>query len=83
MQKYSLGLVVVEVATDVILPEMGGSWRALRNGDFSELRLSAVPYEFSSLVMSMLDPLPSNRPSTETIVTTPFVSSASSPGSRN
>lgn len=38
---FSLGLVIMEAACNVVLPDNGPSWQALRHGDFSSIALIA------------------------------------------
>lgn len=47
---FSLGLMVVEIATNVILPDNGNAWHKLRSGDLSDAgRLSSTDIHSESL----------------------------------
>jgi hypothetical protein len=59
---FSLGLVILELLTDIELPAHGPSWQKLRHGDFSELPLDGVSSELQSLIRRMLNPESGARP---------------------
>lgn len=47
---FSLGLMVVEIAANVVLPDNGNAWHKLRSGDFSDAgKLSATDIHSESL----------------------------------
>lgn len=47
---FSLGLIVVEIAANVVLPDNGNAWHKLRSGDLSDAgRLSATDIHSESL----------------------------------
>ncbi|PJF17605.1 WEE protein kinase [Paramicrosporidium saccamoebae] len=59
---FSLGLLILELATDVELPSQGASWQNLRHGDFSELSFDDISSALNQLIKDMTDPDPSKRP---------------------
>jgi serine/threonine protein kinase len=59
---FSLGLLVLELATDVELPAQGPSWQNLRQGDFSELSLDTLSTPLAQMIKQMTNPEPTQRP---------------------
>ncbi|CAO3696744.1 unnamed protein product [Umbelopsis ramanniana] len=54
---FSLGLILLEMAANIILPENGQGWQMLRAGDFSNCHeLSNVSSELQLLISKMLHP---------------------------
>lgn len=65
---FSLGLLILELATDVELPSQGVSWQNLRHGDFSELSFEDVSGALNQLIKDMTDPDPVKRPTVEQVL---------------
>lgn len=65
---FSLGLIILELAADVVLPDDGELWHSLRVGDFVDIDLSGVSPELRTCIMSMLHPNPMNRPSSTDLI---------------
>lgn len=65
---FSLGLIALELAADVVLPSEGDSWTALRRGDFGMLNLDDISPDLSSLITAMLSAHPSERPTAEQVI---------------
>ena len=65
---FSLGLLALELATDVELPSQGTSWQNLRHGDYSELDFNDVSDALGHLIREMTDPDPFQRPAIEEIL---------------
>lgn len=59
---FSLGLVTLELAADVVLPGEGPSWFALRHSDLSEIIFEDISSDLICLIRDMLEPNPSKRP---------------------
>lgn len=60
---------MVEISTNLFLPESGKEWNELRNGIFGRIAFPPhIPASFASLILAMLNPEPNNRPSAEFIV---------------
>jgi len=70
---YSLGLIALEVAANVILPDNGPDWLRIRHGDFSGLDFSNVSFTLMDVIRSMLNPIPSMRPTAHEILTHPLM----------
>ncbi len=65
---FSLGLVALELAADVILPGEGQTWIDLRTGVFSSIDFSDVSSDLADLIKSMLCPDPNQRPTAEAVL---------------
>ncbi|KAJ3029635.1 UNVERIFIED_CONTAM: hypothetical protein HDU68_011539 [Siphonaria sp. JEL0065] len=72
---FSLGLIIFEIATNIILPENGNHWQKLRRHDFSECapQLNRVSPPLVELIKGMLHPVPEERISLDRILSHPFV----------
>ncbi|KAI9325653.1 kinase-like domain-containing protein [Obelidium mucronatum] len=72
---FSLGLIIFEIATNIILPENGNHWQRLRRHDFSECttQLKRVSPPLVELIKAMLHPAPEKRISLDQILGHPFV----------
>lgn len=57
----SLGLIILEAAGNVVLPDNGPSWHKLRQNDFSDVDLSRLSPELTTLLYGMLDHSPDRR----------------------
>ncbi|KAJ3291610.1 hypothetical protein HDU76_007250 [Blyttiomyces sp. JEL0837] len=71
---FSLGLIILEVTANIILPENGPHWHQLREGDLSACRFVDVSPPLIDLIKSMLLPSPERRPTADNILQHPFVS---------
>ncbi|PVU88305.1 hypothetical protein BB559_005627 [Furculomyces boomerangus] len=71
---FSLGLIALEMATNVILPQNGSEWYSLRNNNLrpSGIENAMISSELSSLITSMLDNNPAKRPTSEQIFLHPM-----------
>lgn len=65
---FSLGLVALELAADVVLPGEGDSWAALRNAHFHELMFEDISPRLVSLIFHMMTPSPEQRPTIEQLL---------------
>ncbi|KAJ3017590.1 hypothetical protein HKX48_003455 [Thoreauomyces humboldtii] len=71
---FSVGLIMLEIAANVILPENGPYWHKLRTGDLSEIPLGPdISPALVDLIRSMLDPDPTTRPMPDAILQHPYV----------
>lgn len=61
MRMNRLGLIILEAAANVILPDNGIAWHKLRSNDLSDVDLSRLSHELVLLITSMLDVSPDNR----------------------
>lgn len=70
----SLGLIILEITANVILPENGPYWHKLREGDLTEINFPEdVSQALLDLIRSMLDPNPTTRPTADAILSHPYV----------
>ncbi|KAI9022561.1 kinase-like domain-containing protein [Hyaloraphidium curvatum] len=71
---FSLGLVMLEVAAGVILPDYGDDWHKLRNGDFSGVAsFGPASSVLQKLIKSMMHPDPAQRPTAAEIASHPLI----------
>ncbi|KAI8621974.1 kinase-like domain-containing protein, partial [Chytriomyces sp. MP71] len=72
---FSLGLIIFEIATNVILPENGNHWQKLRRHDFSEATqtMQRVSPPLVELIKGMLHPVVKERFGLGRILGHPFV----------
>jgi serine/threonine protein kinase len=69
---FSLGLILLEMAANIILPENGQGWQMLRAGDFSNCHeLSNVSSELQQLIAQMLHPNTEERYTVEQVLEHP------------
>ncbi|ORY93138.1 kinase-like domain-containing protein [Syncephalastrum racemosum] len=67
---FSLGLIVLELAAGIELPETGESWESLRLGDFSEIlpALKKTSVVMQQFVLWLLDPNENKRPTVDQVL---------------
>jgi hypothetical protein len=70
---FSLGLLMVEVAGSVVLPQNGDEWARLRRGDISTVNLSRYSHDLQQLLKRMVNKDPALRPSALAILRHPKV----------
>lgn len=58
---YSLGLIVLEMAANVVLPRYGEAWQKLRHGDISDCDFSQRSRQLLQLVQGLLAANPAER----------------------
>jgi len=69
---FSLGLILLEMAANIILPENGQGWQMLRAGDFSNCHeLVNVSSELQQLISQMLHPNAEERFTVEQVLEHP------------
>ncbi|PWN46355.1 kinase-like protein, partial [Ceraceosorus guamensis] len=68
---YSLGLIMLEAAGNVILPDNGEAWHKLRSDDTSDVDLSAFSVSLVRLIKAMMASDPARRPSAKQILAHP------------
>lgn len=64
----SLGLVILEIAANIVLPEFGDSWVKLRNNDFSEIDLRSTSPALVDIIKLLLKKEPGDRPTAKQIL---------------
>ncbi|TBU22720.1 kinase-like domain-containing protein [Dichomitus squalens] len=57
---FSLGMTMLETASNIIVPDQGEAWHRLRREDFSQVELDATP-ELWDLIKSMMRTAPALR----------------------
>lgn len=70
---FSLGLIILEAACNIVLPGNGEPWQKLRSLDFSECPFDNLSLALVDLIKAMLDPNPENRPSAYQILQHPIL----------
>ncbi|KAJ3100991.1 hypothetical protein HDU97_001747 [Phlyctochytrium planicorne] len=70
---FSLGLIVLEMMANIILPENGPPWHKLREHDFSESGFGTCQPPLIDVVRAMLNPSPGMRPGAGDVLGHPFV----------
>ncbi|PWN51402.1 hypothetical protein IE53DRAFT_51846 [Violaceomyces palustris] len=64
---FSLGLIILEAAGNILLPDNGEPWQKLRNDDFSDLDLSFLSPTMLRMIEKLLNSKPQERPTIEEI----------------
>ncbi|KAK4684784.1 mitosis inhibitor protein kinase SWE1, partial [Tremellales sp. Uapishka_1] len=73
---YSFGLVILEVSTNICVPDGGQPWQALRSDDFSVVDLSPLSPALTDLIIKCMNSNPAQRPTIQHLVTHPIVQRA-------
>ncbi|KAF8555319.1 hypothetical protein OG21DRAFT_1521869 [Imleria badia] len=63
---FSLGMTMLETATNIVVPDQGDGWHRLRQEDFSQVDLDSSP-ELFDLIKSMMRTDPSERVDIQTV----------------
>jgi mitosis inhibitor protein kinase SWE1 len=70
---FSFGLVVLEVSTNICVPDGGAPWHALREDDFSVVDLSPLSPALADLITNCMAADPERRPTIEHVNGHPVV----------
>ncbi|KAG5456703.1 MAG: kinase-like domain-containing protein, partial [Olpidium bornovanus] len=72
---FSLGLIALEMAANIILPENGPAWQKLRAGDLSDCDLppDLISQSMVDLIRAMVDPDPARRPTIANLLSHPLI----------
>ncbi|KAJ1964606.1 mitosis inhibitor protein kinase swe1 [Dipsacomyces acuminosporus] len=67
---FSLGMMMLEIVADIVLPDNGVEWHKLREGCFDDQSFVGLPYspELLETIKHMLHPEPSMRPSLQQVL---------------
>ena len=68
---FSLGLILLEAACSVEIPDNGTPWHKLRSDDFSDVSLDTLSPALRSLITSLLASQPVARPTASEVVEMP------------
>ncbi|KAF4033427.1 Ribosomal protein L26 [Phytophthora infestans] len=75
---FCLGIMMLEIATGMVLPEAGKKWHDLRDGELPSLS-SEYSKELSEMIQQMMHPDPTRRPSAVDIMKNCPVQTATEP----
>ncbi|WVR09648.1 hypothetical protein IAU60_006721 [Kwoniella sp. DSM 27419] len=75
---FSFGLVILEVSTNICVPDGGAPWQALRSNDFSVVDLSPLSPALCDLITQCMSADPASRPTIAHLVNHPVVQRAKS-----
>ncbi|KAF9565559.1 hypothetical protein CPC08DRAFT_683679 [Agrocybe pediades] len=64
---FSLGMTILETATNIVVPDQGDGWQRLRREDFSQIDLEEESAELVELILNMMRTDPERRISIEGI----------------
>ena len=70
---YSLGLIALEAAANVVLPDNGPAWQKLRANDLSDVDLSRLSPVFVGVLQGMLNKSPDARATIVDVVQHPVI----------
>ncbi|XP_060589095.1 membrane-associated tyrosine- and threonine-specific cdc2-inhibitory kinase-like [Ruditapes philippinarum] len=70
---FSLGMTVLELASDLDLPRGGEGWHVLRRGQLPDEFLRDKSFDLKYVIRQMLDPAPSHRPTADQCLAFPYV----------
>ena len=65
--------MILEVSTNICVPDGGPAWHALREDDFSVVDLSPISPALADLIMSCMSSDPASRPTIGQIVQHPVI----------
>uniref|UniRef100_A0A914M997 non-specific serine/threonine protein kinase n=1 Tax=Meloidogyne incognita TaxID=6306 RepID=A0A914M997_MELIC len=71
---FSLGMTILELATDLDLPNNGVFWHEIRNRMIDEKYIKVLSTDLRRVIAWMIDPCPLNRPKAIELLKDPFVS---------
>ncbi|XP_074617902.1 membrane-associated tyrosine- and threonine-specific cdc2-inhibitory kinase-like [Acropora palmata] len=73
---FSLGITLLELASDLDLPRGGDTWHQLRNGQLPQVFTQGFSADLKRLISWMMAPLPQKRPTVDEILAEPAVQQA-------
>ncbi|WWC91977.1 uncharacterized protein L201_006930 [Kwoniella dendrophila CBS 6074] len=73
---FSFGLVVLEVSTNICVPDGGLPWQSLRSDDFSVVDLSYLSPALCDLITNCMKSDPDQRPTIKNIIEHPVIKRA-------
>ncbi|KAI6045987.1 hypothetical protein EDC04DRAFT_2888163 [Pisolithus marmoratus] len=73
---FSFGMMMLETATNIVVPDQGEGWHRLRQEDLSQVDLSGLSAELIELIKSMIRVDPGNRADVQMVYDHPVVARA-------
>ncbi|KAF9451968.1 hypothetical protein P691DRAFT_806069 [Macrolepiota fuliginosa MF-IS2] len=73
---FSLGMTILETASNIVVPDQGDAWHRLRREDFSQVDLQEGSEELAGLIKHMMRTSPASRISAHEIYEHPVVARA-------
>uniref|UniRef100_A0A1I7X7V7 Membrane-associated tyrosine- and threonine-specific cdc2-inhibitory kinase wee-1.3 n=1 Tax=Heterorhabditis bacteriophora TaxID=37862 RepID=A0A1I7X7V7_HETBA len=70
---FSLGITILEVATDLDLPSRGDGWHQIRSGNIPERFFNDVSADLRRLILWLMSPDPFIRPTTKQVLNDPAI----------
>ncbi|RKP27443.1 hypothetical protein SYNPS1DRAFT_26898 [Syncephalis pseudoplumigaleata] len=70
---FSLGLIILEMAINVVMPDNGVAWQKLRADDFSDCDFSTVSDSLAGCIRRMLTAAPDARPTIDRVLEEPEI----------
>ncbi|KAL3842302.1 hypothetical protein ACJMK2_020332 [Sinanodonta woodiana] len=70
---FSLGISILELASDLDLPRGGDGWHALRSGHVPNEFLLDKSFDLKYTIKQMLDPCPRSRPTVDQVLAFPCI----------
>uniref|UniRef100_A0A1I7TTX3 non-specific serine/threonine protein kinase n=1 Tax=Caenorhabditis tropicalis TaxID=1561998 RepID=A0A1I7TTX3_9PELO len=70
---FSLGIILLELSTNIFLPNSGSTWRDIRNSKIPERFFDGVDEELRELMIQMIHSNPDARPTCEELIEHPIV----------
>ncbi|KAL4080281.1 hypothetical protein V8B97DRAFT_1931361 [Scleroderma yunnanense] len=73
---FSFGMMMLETATNIVVPDQGDDWHRLRQEDFSRVDLDGMSPELFELIKSMMQMDPGKRVDVQTVYAHPVIARA-------
>lgn len=70
---FSLGMTILELATDLDLPRGGEPWHKLRNGQIPPHLVSSLSHDLVGIIMKMIEPDHLKRAKVDELLNTPRI----------
>ncbi|KAK7692978.1 hypothetical protein QCA50_004619 [Cerrena zonata] len=70
---FSLGMTMLETATNIVVPDQGESWHRLRHDDFAQVDFMGVSDELTELIKHMMQSDPALRIEAGLVVAHPII----------
>lgn len=68
---FSLGLCILELAADIVMPNGGDDWQSLRRGEIPLQKTTHLSEELKSVIVKMITPNHLERPNVDTLLGQP------------